>query len=557
MDFLCKPNNSQSVFELVVGFDEEPLSEKEIIMELEEKVSLIKRNLQEVLGEEKLVGILKERDLKVYWGTATTGRPHIAYFLPMIKLADFLRAGCQVTILLADLHAYLDNMKAPWDLLALRTKYYETVIKGILESIGVPLEKLRFVRGTDFQLSKEYSLQNYRLMTMATEHDCKRAGSEVVKQVESPLLSGLVYPGMQALDEEFLGVDAQFGGVDQRKIFIFAERFMPALGFAKRIHLMTPMVPGLTGSKMSSSEADSKIDLIDDAKTVESKIRKAFCEEGNIERNGILPFCKFVLFPVLECKQRSSFVIERPEKFGGNVEYRTFEELEAAFANKELFPLDLKTAAAKYINELLEPIRQKFLGDLSLARLVRDAYPEDPAAILAGLNLEDDVDLSLIDIRVGHVVSVEPHPTSDKLYVEMIDLGESEPRQVLSGLAEKMPKEALLGKKVAVCCNMKPITLRGVVSNGMVLCASSEEKVELVLPPADAAPGTSLQVSGLRYATARPAVFDGKKKDGEKIMKTLDDLMTGEDLIVCYKGAELTCPQGPCRVESLKNAKVK
>ena len=110
--------------------------------------------LQEVLGEEKLKEILKERELKVYWGTATTGKPHVAYFVPMSKITDFLKAGCEVTILFADLHAYLDNMKAPWELLELRTSYYENVIKAMLESIGVPLEKLRFIKGTDYQLSK-------------------------------------------------------------------------------------------------------------------------------------------------------------------------------------------------------------------------------------------------------------------------------------------------------------------------------------------------------------------------------------------------------------------
>lgn len=52
--------------------------------------------LQEVLGEEKLKEILKERELKVYWGTATTGKPHVAYFVPMSKIADFLKAGCEV-----------------------------------------------------------------------------------------------------------------------------------------------------------------------------------------------------------------------------------------------------------------------------------------------------------------------------------------------------------------------------------------------------------------------------------------------------------------------------
>jgi len=119
-----------------------------------DKYKLITRNLAEWLGDEKLKSILKERDLKLYWGTATTGKPHIGYFVPMSKIADFLRARTEVTILFADLHAYLDNMKAPWELLELRTQYYEAIIKAMLKSIDVPLDKLKFVKGTDYQLSK-------------------------------------------------------------------------------------------------------------------------------------------------------------------------------------------------------------------------------------------------------------------------------------------------------------------------------------------------------------------------------------------------------------------
>lgn len=61
------------------------------------KKELITRNLQEYLGDDKLEAVLKERDLKIYWGTATTGKPHVAYFVPMSKIADFLRAGCEVS----------------------------------------------------------------------------------------------------------------------------------------------------------------------------------------------------------------------------------------------------------------------------------------------------------------------------------------------------------------------------------------------------------------------------------------------------------------------------
>ena len=149
------------------------------------------------MGEDRLREILSQRDLKIYWGTATTGKPHVGYFLPMSKIADFLTAGCEVTILFADLHAYLDNMKAPWELLELRTQYYEHMIKAMLSSIGVPLSKLKFIKGTDYELSKQFSLDVYRLSSIVTEHDAKKAGAEVVKQVEHPMISSLLYPSLQ------------------------------------------------------------------------------------------------------------------------------------------------------------------------------------------------------------------------------------------------------------------------------------------------------------------------------------------------------------------------
>lgn len=176
----------------------------------EGKYKLIARNLQEVLGEDKIKSILNERDLKLYWGTATTGKPHIAYFVPMSKIADFLRAGVEVTILFADLHAYLDNMKAPWELLELRVQYYEHTIKAMLKSLGVSLDKLKFVKGTSYQLSKEYTLDVYRMSSVITEHDAKKAGAEVVKQVDHPLLSGLLYPGKEIFSHNIVLVNGKF-----------------------------------------------------------------------------------------------------------------------------------------------------------------------------------------------------------------------------------------------------------------------------------------------------------------------------------------------------------
>lgn len=73
---------------------------QETVLTPAEKKHLITRNLQEVLGDEKITEILSKRDLKLYWGTATTGKPHVAYFLPMSKIGDFLKAGCEVRLII-------------------------------------------------------------------------------------------------------------------------------------------------------------------------------------------------------------------------------------------------------------------------------------------------------------------------------------------------------------------------------------------------------------------------------------------------------------------------
>lgn len=520
----------------------------------EEKKHFITRNLQEVLGEEKLNEILKQRDLKIYWGTATTGRPHVAYFVPMSKIADFLKAGCEVTILFADLHAYLDNMKAPWELLALRTQYYEVAIKAMLESIGVPLEKLKFIRGTEYQLNKEYTLDVYRMTSVITEHDAKKAGAEVVKQVEHPLLSGLLYPGLQALDEEYLKVDAQFGGVDQRKIFTLAEKYLPALGYAKRIHFMNPMVPGLTGGKMSASEEDSKIDLLDNPANVKKKLKKAFCEPGNITDNGVLSFTKHVIFPLMSSGE--TFKIVKPAEYGGEIEFSNFEDVENAFAKNEIHPGDLKASVEQAINRLLAPI-QKVFSEPKLQELAKKAYPP-PTKTKGNANATpEEITPSRLDIRVGKVVEVSKHPDAEALYVEKIDLGEEEPRTIVSGLVNFVPIEEMQNRMVVVLCNLKPAKMRGVESKGMVLCASVDEpkQVEPLLPPVDSKPGDRIVVEG--FETSQPdEVLNPKKKVWEKLQV---DLKTNDNLIAVWQDSKLISKSSGTSVttRSMKNAPIR
>jgi len=131
---------------------------------------------------------------------------------------------------------------------------------------------------------------------------------------------------------------------------------------------------------MSSSEADSKIDLLDSPSDIKKKLKKAFCEPGNITDNGVLSFCKFVIFPV--ALKGEKFTIERDEKNGGNAMFEVYEELEQSFAKEEVHPGDLKAAVEKYLNRLLDPVR-KIFESKELKKLAHDAYPP-PAKVKPG-----------------------------------------------------------------------------------------------------------------------------------------------------------------------------
>jgi tyrosyl-tRNA synthetase len=344
------------------------------------KYDMITKGLVEIIGNDELkTKLLNDKPLKIYWGTSTTGQIHIGYLYPMKKIADFLKAGCEVTILLADLHAFLDNAKSPLEKINQRAKYYEEIIKSTLEVFGVDISKVKFVLGSSFQLKPEYVMDLFKLGNITTIKNAQKAGSEVVKQSDNPLLTSLLYPLMQSLDEHYLDVDIQFAGNDQRKLLMYAREFMPAIGYSKRIYLLNPIISGIStvptngvASKMSSSDSNGKIELLNTPKQIKNKINKAYCLEGNILDNSLLDLTKNLLFPIL-LDMNKNFVINRPEKYGGILLYKDYTTIEDDFQNKKLHPSDLKLGIADILIELTEPIRQKF-NSKEMQDLMKKAY---------------------------------------------------------------------------------------------------------------------------------------------------------------------------------------
>ncbi|SZF06067.1 unnamed protein product [Blumeria hordei] len=348
-------------------------------MSPDDSIALIKANLAEVLNPEIIDHVVRveQRPLKVYWGTATTGRPHCGYLVPMIKVAELLRAGCHVKILLADIHGYLDNMKAPLELVAFRAKYYEKIIKSLLQAVGVDISRLEFILGSSYQLSKEYTLDRFKLEGITRINVAQKAGAEVVKQTDDPTLGGLIYPLMQALDEQYLDVDAQFGGVDQRKIFTFAIENLPKIGYKMRAHLMNTMVPGLgEAAKMSASDVDSKIDVLDGPELVGKKLKKAKCVPKEVEGNGVLAFVEHVIFRAIALKSGlpAIFTVER-ERNEDSLVYTSIQQLKDDYAADILTPQLLKVALTRHLNDILSPVHADYEADNEWKDIEARAYP--------------------------------------------------------------------------------------------------------------------------------------------------------------------------------------
>lgn len=134
---------------------------------------------------------------------------------------------------------------------------------------------------------------------------------------------------------------------------------------------------------------------------------------------------------------------------------------------------------------------------------------------------KEDPTFDFLDVRVGLIKSIGPHPNADALYVEEIDLGEEKPRTVVSGLRKFVSEEEMMGRKVAVVCNLKPAKMRDVMSFGMVLCASNADhsKVDPILVPKESTIGSRIRCEG--FNRDPEAQINPKKKIFEKIAPEL------------------------------------
>lgn len=167
---------------------------------------------------------------------------------------------------------------------------------------------------------------------------------------------------------------------------------------------------------------------------------------------------------------------------------------------------------------------------------------------------------SMIDIRVGFIEKAIKHPDADSLYVSTMQMGDEDgPRTICSGLVKHFSLEEMQERYVVVIANLKPVSMRGIKSAGMVLCAANAEgKVEFVNPPAGSKAGEKLFFEG--YNGTPEKVLNPKKKIWETVQPHFTTL---EDFTVVYKedgkpDAKLVNEKGEiCKCSSIVNAEVR
>lgn len=345
-------------------------------MNLKERFKLISEVGEEITSPEELKELLKEnRKLIAYDGFEPSGRIHIAQgLLRAINVNKMTKAGIIFKFWVADWFALMNN-KMGGDLNKIRStgEYFIEVWKAC----GMDMENVEFLWASE-NMDQDYWLRTIRIATMNTITRITRC-AQIMGRSEKDSLSAaqIFYPCMQCSDIFELKADITQLGMDQRKVNVLAREVAPKLGEKKPIIISHHMLMGLSeikneenlstsdlaiAKKMSKSNPNSAIFMDDSEEEIKRKFNKAFCPEGQKEDNPVLEYCKYIVFEKIE-ELGNKFIIERPEKYGGNIEFLSYEDLENSFVKKEIHPMDLKQATSKYINLLIEPVRKHFEAD--------------------------------------------------------------------------------------------------------------------------------------------------------------------------------------------------
>lgn len=348
-------------------------------MDVTEKFDLIaKPPTEEIVTQDELLELLKTNSKpKHYIGLEISGFLHLGSLISTgFKINDFIKAGISCTVFLADWHTLInDKLGGDWDTISKVSKYYADAFKLVCPGVKIVLGSELYDSRKDYwfefvKFTKHMSLAR----TMRTLTIMGRSENE-----EKVDLAKLLYPPMQAVDIHSLDLDIVHAGMDQRKIHMLVREIFPKMKWKVPIAVHHRLLPGLSEpsdaskeskilGKMSKTDPNSGVFIHDSDDEIRSKIKKAWCEEGNIDSNPLLEITKHVIF-----HEFNEINVERSEKFGGNVIYTDFSQLESDFSQKKLHPSDLKQTVANYLIKIISPIREKLTISDELFKTIKES----------------------------------------------------------------------------------------------------------------------------------------------------------------------------------------
>jgi len=327
---------------------------------VEERFDLIARGTTEIITEAELRKLLKKERPTAYCGYEPSGKIHFGHALTVKKLMDLQAAGARVIVLLADLHAYLNDKGTLEEIRRVAEYNRHCVI-----ALGLDPKRTEFLLGSDFQLKPEFSLDVLRMAVDTTLLRARRSMAEIARHLKDPDVAQVLYPLMQAVDMAHLDVDVAVGGIDQRKVHMVAREKLPALGYRKPVCVHMPLLHGLDGAAKMSSSKGNFIAVDDEPTAIEEKVKKAFCPPKVTKDNPIIEYAEHIILPAL-----GGLRVSREARHGGPLEIGSAAELRKLYGAGKLHPTDLKAAVGVALVQVLEPVRRYFEEhpDAKLAR---------------------------------------------------------------------------------------------------------------------------------------------------------------------------------------------
>ncbi len=336
-------------------------------MDLEARVALAGRSTREVLTPEELRGVFETHQRpRAYIGFEPSGRLTIGHLVTARKMRDLIDAGCDLTVFLADWHAWInDKLGGSMERIRASGEY----MRRAFTSLGVPAESARYRWASELTGSSEYWTRVVRVAKATTLARTKRAMTIMGRGEEEANLdtAKLFYPAMQAADIFELPVEIAYAGIDQRRAHVLARETAHHYGWTVPLAIHTPLISSLKGGgrmdpatmgiekKMSKSDPTSSITVPSTPEEIRTRIASAFCPAKVLEANPIAELAEHVVFP-----WEGALEIQRPEKYGGPLRLETTGAFTTTYAAGTIHPQDLKAAVAASLERILAPASAYF-----------------------------------------------------------------------------------------------------------------------------------------------------------------------------------------------------